>query len=102
MARLRGALQAKYKNKDEDVKIHTPRNLETLKLTFRGERVAKVRTCAVVSLRTLTPRRRSGISPRSRPRRTTYSLAYSLRRITRTRSSTRATCAILRASRLAR
>ncbi|KAI0036848.1 beta-lactamase-like protein [Vararia minispora EC-137] len=41
MARLRGALQAKYKNQNEDIKIHTPRNLETLRLTFRGERVAK-------------------------------------------------------------
>ncbi|THH19970.1 hypothetical protein EW146_g1294 [Bondarzewia mesenterica] len=41
MGRLRAALQARYKNRDEDVKIHMPRNLETLKLTFRGERVAK-------------------------------------------------------------
>jgi cleavage and polyadenylation specificity factor subunit 3 len=42
MGRLRAALQAKYKNRDEDVKIHSPRNLETLNLTFRPERVAKV------------------------------------------------------------
>ena len=42
MGRLRAALQSRYKNRDEDVKIHTPRNLETLNLTFRGERVAKV------------------------------------------------------------
>ena len=42
MGRLRAALQAKYSGKEGDVKIHTPRNLETLKLTFRGERVAKV------------------------------------------------------------
>ncbi|KDQ57603.1 hypothetical protein JAAARDRAFT_35295 [Jaapia argillacea MUCL 33604] len=41
MGRLRAALQDKYKGKDEEVKIHTPRNLETLELTFRGERVAK-------------------------------------------------------------
>jgi cleavage and polyadenylation specificity factor subunit 3 len=41
MGRLRAALQSRYKNRDEDVKIHTPRNLETLNLTFRGERVAK-------------------------------------------------------------
>ncbi|KAH8119337.1 Metallo-hydrolase/oxidoreductase [Phellopilus nigrolimitatus] len=40
MGRLRGALQQRYKDREE-VKIHTPRNLETLKLTFRGERVAK-------------------------------------------------------------
>lgn len=42
MARLRGSLQARYKDRDEDVKVHTPKNLETLKLSFRGERVAKV------------------------------------------------------------
>ncbi|TFY70887.1 hypothetical protein EVG20_g2115 [Dentipellis fragilis] len=41
MGRLRAALQSRFKNKDEDVKIHMPRNLETLHLTFRGERVAK-------------------------------------------------------------
>lgn len=43
MGRLKAALQARYKDRDEDVKIHTPRNLETLQLNFRGERVAKVR-----------------------------------------------------------
>ena len=42
MGRLRAALQSRYKQRDEDVKIHMPRNLETLNLTFRGERVAKV------------------------------------------------------------
>ncbi|OCH95063.1 Metallo-hydrolase/oxidoreductase [Obba rivulosa] len=41
MGRLRAAMQDRYKNRDQDVKIHTPRNLETLELTFRGERVAK-------------------------------------------------------------
>ena len=43
MGRLRAAMQSRYKDRDEDVKIHTPRNLETLKLSFRGERIAKVR-----------------------------------------------------------
>lgn len=42
MGRLRGALQSRYKDKDEDVKVYTPRNLETLDITFRGERIAKV------------------------------------------------------------
>jgi cleavage and polyadenylation specificity factor subunit 3 len=42
MGRLRAALTSRYKDRDEDVKIHTPRNLETLHLSFRGERVAKV------------------------------------------------------------
>ncbi|TFK96328.1 beta-lactamase-like protein [Pterulicium gracile] len=41
MSRLRAALTAKYKDSDDEVKIHTPRNLETLNLTFRSERVAK-------------------------------------------------------------
>ncbi|KAM6502154.1 Beta-lactamase-like protein [Amanita muscaria] len=41
MGRLRAAMQARFKERDEDVKIHTPRNLETLQLSFRGERVAK-------------------------------------------------------------
>ena len=41
MGRLRAAMSDRYKNRDEDVKIHTPRNLEPLELTFRGERVAK-------------------------------------------------------------
>ncbi|KAF9462338.1 beta-lactamase-like protein [Collybia nuda] len=41
MGRLRAAMTSRYKERDEDVKIHTPRNLETLNLSFRGERVAK-------------------------------------------------------------
>ncbi|KAG6829484.1 endoribonuclease ysh1 [Tricholoma furcatifolium] len=41
MARLRAAMTSRFKERDEDVKIHTPRNLETLELSFRGERVAK-------------------------------------------------------------
>ncbi|KAH7916536.1 beta-lactamase-like protein [Hygrophoropsis aurantiaca] len=41
MGRLRAAMTSRYKDRDEDVKIHTPRNLETLELSFRGERVAK-------------------------------------------------------------
>lgn len=43
MGRLRAALQSRYKDRDEDIKIHTPRNLETLRLSFRGEKVAKAR-----------------------------------------------------------
>ena len=42
MGRLRASLQQRFKDRDEEVKVHTPRNLEELKLTFRGERVAKV------------------------------------------------------------
>ncbi|PIL34241.1 hypothetical protein GSI_03952 [Ganoderma sinense ZZ0214-1] len=41
MGRLKAAMQDRYKSRDEDIKIHMPRNLETLELTFRSERVAK-------------------------------------------------------------
>jgi cleavage and polyadenylation specificity factor subunit 3 len=53
MGRLRAALQDRYKTRDEDVKIHTPRNLEPLELTFRGERVAKVSSRLTVCKRSL-------------------------------------------------
>ena len=55
MGRLRAAMTDRYKSRDEDVKIHTPRNLETLELTFRGERVAKVHP--LPSLNTLSTTR---------------------------------------------
>ncbi|SPO40790.1 related to YSH1 - component of pre-mRNA polyadenylation factor PF I [Pseudozyma flocculosa] len=41
MSRLRAALQSKYSDRSEDVKIHTPRNCEPLKLRFKAERTAK-------------------------------------------------------------
>lgn len=50
MARLRSAMSSRYKERNEDVKIHTPRNLETLQLSFRGERVAKVSLHSIPSL----------------------------------------------------
>jgi cleavage and polyadenylation specificity factor subunit 3 len=31
----------RYKDRDEEVKIHTPKNCETLELSFRGDHVAK-------------------------------------------------------------
>ena len=42
MGRLRAAMQGRYKDRNEDVKLYTPRNLEELQISFRGERVAKV------------------------------------------------------------
>ncbi len=42
MSRLRAALQKRYKDRNEDVKVHTPRNCEPLHLTFRGDRTAKI------------------------------------------------------------
>ncbi|EJT97328.1 Metallo-hydrolase/oxidoreductase [Dacryopinax primogenitus] len=41
MFRLKAALQAGYKERNEHITIHTPKNCETLELIFRGERVAK-------------------------------------------------------------
>lgn len=41
MSRLKAALQGKFSDRAEDIKIHTPRNCEALKIRFRGERTAK-------------------------------------------------------------
>ncbi|KAH7924266.1 Metallo-hydrolase oxidoreductase [Leucogyrophana mollusca] len=58
MGRLRAAMTSRYKDRDEDVKIHMPRNLETLELSFRGERVAK----AIGTLADKTPQTNDVIS----------------------------------------
>lgn len=42
MSRLRSALRTKFAERKDDVQIYTPRNVETVKLKFRGERMAKV------------------------------------------------------------
>lgn len=55
MSRLRAAMTSRYKERDEDVKFHTPRNLETLNLSFRGERVAKVGLSHHVQHKSFTP-----------------------------------------------
>lgn len=41
MGRLRAAMTQRYKDRDEEIKIHMPRNCETLELSFRGDRIAK-------------------------------------------------------------
>ncbi|KAL0075628.1 beta-lactamase-like protein [Phycomyces blakesleeanus] len=41
MYRLKSALQSKYSEKEENVKIYTPKNCDTVKLHFRGEKMAK-------------------------------------------------------------
>lgn len=43
MYRLKSALQSKYSEKEENVTIYTPKNCDTVKLHFRGEKMAKVR-----------------------------------------------------------
>jgi cleavage and polyadenylation specificity factor subunit 3 len=43
MSRLRSALKTKFAERKDDIQIYTPRNVETVKLKFRGERMAKVR-----------------------------------------------------------
>ncbi len=86
MGRLRAAMQDRYKKRDEDVKIHTPRNLETLELTFRGERVAKVRMVGSLQLShdlgyNFRP---SGLWRRSHPNPTTSSPVCWFQKTTRT------------------
>ncbi|KAG0293919.1 Cleavage and polyadenylation specificity factor subunit 3 [Dissophora globulifera] len=41
MGRLKSALMSKYSERDEDIRIFTPRNTESVKLYFRGEKLAK-------------------------------------------------------------
>ncbi|GAA5865687.1 hypothetical protein JCM8547_002750 [Rhodosporidiobolus lusitaniae] len=41
MSRLRSALKTRFAERKNDVQIYTPRNVETVKLKFRGERMAK-------------------------------------------------------------
>ncbi|GAA5983299.1 hypothetical protein JCM10908_000230 [Rhodotorula pacifica] len=41
MSRLRSALKTKFAERKNDVQIYTPRNVETVRLKFRGERMAK-------------------------------------------------------------
>ncbi|CAG8446625.1 20835_t:CDS:10 [Dentiscutata erythropus] len=41
MARLKSALQSKYVEREENIKIYSPKNCETVKLYFRGEKLAK-------------------------------------------------------------
>jgi cleavage and polyadenylation specificity factor subunit 3 len=42
MNRLRGALKETYSKRKEDIQIHTPKNIETLRLSFKVETIAKV------------------------------------------------------------
>ncbi|KAJ7725841.1 beta-lactamase-like protein [Mycena maculata] len=58
MSRLRVALTSRYKEKDENVQIHSPRNLETLEFSFRGERIAK----AIGTLANRQPRAKDVLS----------------------------------------
>ncbi|KAI8638606.1 beta-lactamase-like protein [Parasitella parasitica] len=41
MYRLKSALQSKYSEKEENITIYTPKNCDTVKLHFRGEKMAK-------------------------------------------------------------
>ncbi|GAA5887840.1 hypothetical protein JCM5296_001784 [Sporobolomyces johnsonii] len=51
MSRLRSALKTRFAERKNDVQIYTPRNVETVRLKFRGERMAK----ALGSLALTTP-----------------------------------------------
>lgn len=48
MSRLRSALKTKFAERKDDIQIYTPRNVEIVKLKFRGERMAKVRVLSPV------------------------------------------------------
>lgn len=52
MSRLKAALQGRYSDRAEDIKIHTPRNCEPLNIKFRGERMAR----AIGSIATKPPK----------------------------------------------
>lgn len=41
MGRLRAALKSKFAERKDDIQIYTPRNVEVVKLKFRGERMAR-------------------------------------------------------------
>ncbi|KAI8967624.1 beta-lactamase-like protein [Mycotypha africana] len=41
MYRLKSALQSKYSEREENVTVYTPKNCDTVKLHFRGEKMAK-------------------------------------------------------------
>ncbi|ORX58037.1 Metallo-hydrolase/oxidoreductase [Hesseltinella vesiculosa] len=41
MHRLKSALQSRYSEREENIKVYTPKNCETVKLHFRGEKMAK-------------------------------------------------------------
>ena len=49
MSRLRSALKTKFAERKDDVQIYTPRNVESVKLKFRGERMAKVRADSLMN-----------------------------------------------------
>lgn len=42
MGRLKSALLSKYSHRKNEVHIYNPKNCETLKLTFKGDKIAKV------------------------------------------------------------
>ncbi|GAA5893867.1 cleavage polyadenylation factor subunit YSH1 [Sporobolomyces salmoneus] len=58
MSRLRSALKTRFAERKNDVQIYTPRNVETVKLKFRGERMAK----ALGSLALTTPAPQTALS----------------------------------------
>lgn len=43
MGRLRAAMEGRYRDRGIDRKLYTPANLETMEISIRQERIAKVR-----------------------------------------------------------
>lgn len=43
MGRFRAAMEGRYRDRGIDRKLYTPANLETMEISIRQERIAKVR-----------------------------------------------------------
>lgn len=96
MSRLRAALKTRFAERKNDVQIYTPRNVETVKLKFRGERMAKVRSALDEDLSELADTLACRLSARSRKPHRLPLLPFpasSFRRTSPTLSSRPPTCA---------
>ena len=56
MGSLKARLEQKYAGNEEGIKVHMPWNTETLNLTFRGDRIAKVCATGCVGLHLINNR----------------------------------------------
>lgn len=89
MGHLRAAMKDRYEERGVDRKVYTPENLETLELSFRHERVAKVRVFFhpfLLCLSHIRARLSVGLLPKHRGK-VTSCLAWSLQRIAPIHSS---------------
>lgn len=98
MSRLRSALKSKFAERKDDIQIYTPRNVEVVKLKFRGERMAKVRVYGIghqTTILTLLLSRPWDRWPSPPPLLILPFQAYSCQKILPTPFSVRPTCVTL-------